>query len=158
MTTLVARLNRLLQRWRKTHRKPLSMRTAQRLRALNRSADTQSIIVHVEILAGLGLDAPQEQSITKLSGGQRARVGLARLLIAEPELLLLDEPTNHLDIAALEWLERFIDNYRGAAIIVSHDWAFLDATVSRILELDDATHRIREYAGNYTDYVEAKST
>ncbi len=110
-----------------------------------------------EILAGLGLDAPQETSITKLSGGQRARVGLARLLIAEPQLLLLDEPTNHLDIAALEWLERFIVNYRGAAIIVSHDWTFLDATISRIIELDDHTHRVREYTGNYTDYVEAKS-
>ena len=110
-----------------------------------------------EILAGLGLDAPQDTPITKLSGGQRARVGLAQVLIAEPNLLLLDEPTNHLDIAALEWLERFIVNYRGAAIIVSHDWTFLDATVSRILELDDKTHRITEYAGNYTDYVQAKA-
>lgn len=110
-----------------------------------------------EILAGLGLDAPQDTSITQLSGGQRARVGLARLLIAEPQLLLLDEPTNHLDIAALEWLEQFIVNYLGAAIIVSHDWTFLDATVLRILELDAETHRVREYAGNYTDYVEAKS-
>lgn len=110
-----------------------------------------------EILAGLGLDAPQDTSITKLSGGQRARVGLARLLIAEPQLLLLDEPTNHLDIAALEWLERFIVKYRGAAIIVSHDWMFLDATVSRILELDSQTHRVHEYTGNYTDFVEAKS-
>ena len=110
-----------------------------------------------EILAGLGLDAPPETPITKLSGGQRARVGLAQVLIAEPNLLLLDEPTNHLDIAALEWLERFIVNYRGAAIIVSHDWTFLDATVSRIVELDDQTHRMTEYAGNYTDYVEAKA-
>ncbi len=110
-----------------------------------------------EILTGLGLDVPQETPITKLSGGQRARVGLAQVLIAEPNLLLLDEPTNHLDIAALEWLEHFIVNYRGAAIIVSHDWTFLDATVSRILELDDKTHRVTEYAGNYTDYVEAKA-
>jgi len=109
------------------------------------------------ILAGLGLDVPQNTPLDKLSGGQRARVGLARVLIAEPNLLLLDEPTNHLDIAALEWLERFVANYAGAAIIVSHDWAFLDATVSRILELNDRTHHVTEYPGNYSDYADAKS-
>ena len=109
-----------------------------------------------EILAGLQLDASQETPITQLSGGQRTRVGLARLLVADPDLLLLDEPTNRLDITALEWLEKFLRDYRGAAIIVSHDWAFLDATVSRILELDDKTHRVTEYAGNYSDYVDAK--
>ena len=109
------------------------------------------------ILAGLGLDALQDTPLDQLSGGQRTRVGLARVLLAEPSLLLLDEPTNHLDIAALEWLERFIASYAGAAIIVSHDWAFLDATVSRILELDDQTHRVTEYAGNYSDYVDAKA-
>ncbi|CAG0940436.1 putative ABC transporter ATP-binding protein YheS [Anaerolineae bacterium] len=109
-----------------------------------------------EILAGLGLDAPQDTPINQLSGGQRTRVGLARVLLAEPNLLLLDEPTNHLDIAALEWLERFLASYRGAAIIVSHDWMFLDATVTRILELDDKTHRIAEYVGNYSDYRDAK--
>jgi len=110
-----------------------------------------------EILAGLGLDAPTETPLAKLSGGQRTRVGLARLLLAEPALLLLDEPTNHLDIVALEWLERFLARYRGAALIVSHDWTFLDATVTRILELDDVTHRVTEYAGNYSAYVEAKA-
>ena len=110
-----------------------------------------------EILAGLGLGlVTQDAPIAKLSGGQRTRVGLARLLIAKPALLLLDEPTNNLDIAALEWLERFLASYRGAAIIVSHDWVFLDTTVSRILELDDKTHRVVEYAGNYSAYVEAK--
>jgi ATP-binding cassette, subfamily F, member 3 len=110
-----------------------------------------------EILAGLQLATSQETPITQLSGGQRTRVGLARLLVADPDLLLLDEPTNHLDITALEWLEKFLRDYRGAAIIVSHDWAFLDATVARILELDDQTHRLTEYAGNYSTYVEAKA-
>ncbi len=109
------------------------------------------------ILAGLQLVAARDTPIAQLSGGQRTRVGLARLLIADPDLLLLDEPTNHLDIAALEWLEKFLREYRGAAIIVSHDWAFLDATVARILELDDQTHRVAEYAGNYSAYVEAKA-
>ncbi len=75
-------------------------------------------------------------------GGQRTRVGWLVSLIAEPSLLILDEPTNHLDIAALEWLESFLANYAGAALIVSHDRTFLDATVSRILELDGEIHRL----------------
>jgi ATP-binding cassette, subfamily F, member 3 len=110
------------------------------------------------ILAGLGLVVPAETPLEELSGGQRARVGLARALIAEPNMLLLDEPTNHLDISALEWLERFIVSYSGACILISHDWTFLDATVSRILEIDDKTHRVTEYAGNYSAYVSAKSS
>ncbi len=72
---------------------------------------------------------------------------LARLLLAEPNLLLLDEPTNHLDIAMLEWLEGWLAGFSGAALIVSHDRAFLDNTVSSILELDPLTHAITQYAG-----------
>ncbi len=104
-------------------------------------------------LASVDLNAPVDQ----LSGGQRTRLGLARLLLSQPALLLLDEPTNHLDIDALEWLERFLNRYRGAALIVSHDRTFLDRTVTRILELDDKTHRVTAYAGNYTEYEEAKA-
>lgn len=111
-----------------------------------------------EVLRGLGLDSvPRDLSIGKLSGGQRTRAGLARLLIAEPSLLLLDEPTNHLDVEALEWLERFIQGYAGAALIVSHDRVFLDNTVSQILELDDVSHHLTVYHGDYSDYDLAKA-
>jgi ATPase subunit of ABC transporter with duplicated ATPase domains len=83
---------------------------------------------------------------------------LARVLLEEPHLLLLDEPTNHLDIEMLEWLEDWLNRFQGAALIVSHDRAFLDNTVTSILELDPSTHRIKSYAGNYADYLEQKLT
>jgi ATP-binding cassette subfamily F protein 3 len=105
-------------------------------------------------LAGLGLGGvPLHAPVATLSGGQKTRLGLARLLLHNPGLLLLDEPTNHLDIQALQWLEEWLRGFRGAALIVSHDRTFLDRTVTGILELDSATHRVSEYAGNYSDYV-----
>ena len=108
------------------------------------------------VLAPLGLAGlPPDKHIGELSGGQKTRLLLARLLLADPNLLLLDEPTNHLDIAMLEWLEGWLDGFPGAALIVSHDRAFLDNTVSRILELDPETHCLHEYAGNYSDYLES---
>ncbi|HEY3291776.1 MAG TPA: ABC-F family ATP-binding cassette domain-containing protein [Anaerolineae bacterium] len=110
------------------------------------------------ILAGLELqDIPSERPVQQLSGGQRTRLGLARLLVAEPKLLLLDEPTNHLDIDALEWLEGFLADYRGAAMIVSHDRTFLNNTVHRILALNPRTHHIEDYAGDYSDFEIAKA-
>lgn len=109
------------------------------------------------VLGGLGLaTVPLDTPVATLSGGQKTRLGLARLLLARPHVLLLDEPTNHLDIDALEWLEGWLLGYRGAALIVSHDRAFLDRTVTGILELDPRTHAVRAYPGNYSAYVEAK--
>jgi ATP-binding cassette, subfamily F, member 3 len=109
-------------------------------------------------LAMLGLDAVAlDTPVSSLSGGQKSRLSLAGVLRGDPQLLLLDEPTNHLDIAMLEWLENWLADYRGAALIVSHDRTFLDHTVSRILDLDLQTHSVRGYACNYTAYVAQKT-
>lgn len=111
------------------------------------------------LLIPLGLNnIPLETPISHLSGGQKTRLMLARVLLGEPHLLLLDEPTNHLDIEMLEWLEEWLNRFRGAILIVSHDRAFLDNTVTSILELDPATPGIKSYPGNYADYLEQKLT
>jgi ATP-binding cassette subfamily F protein 3 len=109
------------------------------------------------LLAAFGLDSlPQDLPVAALSGGQKTRLALAGVLLGDPQLLLLDEPTNHLDIRMLEWLEDWLSEFRGAALLVSHDRAFLDRAVMRILEMDPMTHTAREYTGNYSDYVEEK--
>jgi ATP-binding cassette subfamily F protein 3 len=107
------------------------------------------------ILANLGLaDIDPEQQVGRLSGGQKTRLALALVLLEDPQLLLLDEPTNHLDIGMLDWLEGWLADFTGGVLIVSHDRTFLDHTVGRILDLDPHHRTIREYVGNYSDYVE----
>lgn len=102
------------------------------------------------ILAGLGLEAEMNSLVTTLSGGQKTRLALCKLLLRSPELLILDEPTNHLDIAALEWLEGYLRDYPGALLIVSHDRYFLDRTVARVFCLENGG--LKGYTGNYSEY------
>ncbi len=104
------------------------------------------------ILQGLGFDRETWQLETeKLSGGQQNRLGLARLLLAEPDVLLLDEPTNHLDVTSVEWLEEFLSTYAAGFVIVSHDRYFLDRTCQRIVELENG--RAASYTGNYSAFL-----
>ena len=110
------------------------------------------------VLHGLGLaHIALDRRVTTLSGGERARIGLAVLLLQAPELLILDEPTSHLDAASLGWLEEYLKAYAGAILLVSHDRLFLNRTVSAILELDEHTHGVARYGGDYDFYRLEKS-
>lgn len=99
--------------------------------------------------------APKDADVTKLSGGERRRVALCKLLLSEPDLLLLDEPTNHLDAETTAWLEKHLRAYKGAVLLITHDRYFLDNVTGWILELDRG--RSIPYEGNYTAYLEAKA-
>ena len=110
----------------------------------------------VGVLKGLGFteeDFPRE--ISTLSGGQKTRVSLGKLLLSRPDIILLDEPTNHLDMSSIAWLENYLLNYKGAVIIVAHDRYFLDKVATKIIELENGHGSV--YLGNYTAYSQKKA-
>jgi ATP-binding cassette, subfamily F, member 3 len=100
-------------------------------------------------LGGVTLD----RAVTTLSGGQKTKLALARLLFQAPELLLLDEPTNFLDIEAAGWLMEFLEGYKGALLIISHDLDLLDRSINKVLRLNEFTHKLEEYRGTYSNYI-----
>lgn len=106
----------------------------------------------IGVLKGLGFSEEEfGKHMQELSGGQRTRVCLGKLLVTKPDVILLDEPTNHLDINSIAWLETFLLNYKGAVVIVSHDRYFLDKVVSKVVELDRT--KVSVFQGNYSDYA-----
>jgi ATP-binding cassette subfamily F protein 3 len=122
---------------------------------LERLAAGDDAAKDVRVLDGLGFPASRgDQPIGQLSGGEKKLIGLARLLVEEPDVLLLDEPDNHLDFAAKAWLERFVRDHRGAVALISHDRYFIDRGANRIFELERG--QITGYTGNYAAYVGEK--
>lgn len=103
-----------------------------------------------KILAGLGLVQESSHDVSRLSGGQKTRLALSKLLLRAPDLLVLDEPTNHLDIEAIEWLEGFLKEYTGAVLVISHDRYFLDQIVGKILHLGNGC--LKSYSGNFSEF------
>ncbi len=107
------------------------------------------------VLKGLGCEeAEYDKPVCTLSGGQKTRVALGKLLLLSPDIILLDEPTNHLDMNAIRWLEGYLSNYKGAVLIVSHDRYFLDRIAGKIIEIDAGN--VMTFTGNYTDYAKKK--
>ena len=108
------------------------------------------------VLKGLGFGENDfSLYVNTLSGGQKTRVALSKLLLSKPDIILLDEPTNHLDMNSISWLEGFLSDYKGSVIIVAHDRYFLDKIVSKVIEIDNGT--VTTFSGNYTDYASKKA-
>jgi len=133
----------------------LALRQSQILEAIEHMGGYDLESRAQKVLAGLGFrEEKLEASVSSLSGGWIMRLELARLLLSEPDLLLLDEPTNHLDLSSLLWLEQYLSTTPSAMLLISHDRAFLNGAVQRILELEGG--RLHEYTGNYDDYLAQK--
>ena len=133
--------------------------TRRRSRRGSRSAAPTSSRAPEAVLRDLGLDpALLDLETAALSGGQAARASLAAILLSRFDVLLLDEPTNDLDFDGLARLERFVAERPGGAVIVSHDRAFLERTVTRVLELDEIAHTAAEYGGGWAGYLELRAT
>src|SRR3954465_878672 len=118
------------------------------------AADAWNLERNVDIAMDALRCPPDDADVTTLSGGEKRRVALARLLLQHPDLLLLDEPTNHLDAESVEWLERFLDEYNGTVVAVTHDRYFLDNVAKWILELDRG--RGIPFEGNYSSWLDQK--
>jgi len=107
-----------------------------------------------QLIAGLNLGGVTlDRHVSTMSGGQKTKLALARLLFQSPDLLLLDEPTNFLDVEAASWLMDFLNDYRGELLIISHDLDLLDHSITKILRLNEFSHKLEEYKGNYSNYI-----
>jgi ATP-binding cassette subfamily F protein 3 len=125
------------------------------LAALTRAQEMEG--ARKEILSGFELLAfPHETPVDSLSGGQKVRLALAGVLLESPQALLLDEPTNHLDIEMRDWLRDWVLGYQGGILLVSHDRAFLDAVIHKVIAFPPAGEGVREYPGNYSDYLDVR--
>ena len=155
----------LIERLRETERELASAsgKTAEilaaRLESLHKriaARDSYNCDVRIRtVLCGMGFQNVFNQNVDTMSGGERTKLKLCRLLLEEPELLVLDEPTNHLDVKTLFWLEEYLFSYRGAILVVSHDRYFLDKLTARTLELERG--KITSYKGNYSAYKPLKA-